>query len=45
MGVLPVGFKVSPEEGGKPEDTAWVIFFIDDAVSVEVQCSRMGDGV
>jgi len=34
---IPVGCEVPPAEGGGPEDAAWVIFFMDDAISVEVQ--------
>ena len=34
---LPEGCTVKEVEGGGAEDTAWVVLFMDDAVSVEVQ--------
>ena len=34
---LPEGCTVAEVEGGGAADTAWVIFFMDDALSVEVQ--------
>lgn len=34
---LPVGYDVPPADGGGREDTAYVIFFVDDVISVEVQ--------
>ena len=37
MAELLVGSVVLPAEGGGPEDTACVICFLDDAISVEVQ--------
>ena len=37
MEPLPESCTVKPVEGGGPEDTAWVVFFTDDTVSVEVQ--------
>ena len=40
---LPVGFEIKPAAGGGPKDTAWVAFFMDDAISVEVQWEKTGD--
>ena len=31
------GCEVPPAEDGGPEDVVWVIFFMDDAISLEVQ--------
>ena len=34
---LPEGCTVNKVEGGGADDTAWVVFFMDDAVSLDVQ--------
>ena len=39
---LPKGFTVQKVEGGGAEDTAWAIFFMDDAVSVEYSGNQTG---
>ena len=39
---LPRGCIVAEAEGGGEEDPAWVVFFMDDAVSVEVQWEAGG---
>ena len=41
---LPEGCTVEEVEGGGAADTAWVVFFMDDAVSVEVQWEPDGGG-
>lgn len=33
---LPDGYQVPPVDGVGPEDTMWVIFFVDYVISVEV---------
>ena len=34
---LPPGCRVPKVRGGGERDPAWVIFFVDDAISVEIQ--------
>ena len=40
---LPEGCTGKEVEGGGADDTAWVVFFMDDAVSVEVQWEPGGE--
>ena len=39
---LPAGCRVPGIKGGGPGDPAWVVFFVDDAISVEVQWTEEG---
>ena len=39
---LPPGCRVPQVRGGGESDPAWVIFFVDDAISVEIQWREDG---
>ena len=38
----PAECEVRPAEGGGANDPAFVVFFIDDAISIEVQWDKKG---